>query len=45
MLFDQLELVCSMIVLDWDGDPAIAIELMAEQIEHFIKLGDPDSKS
>jgi|JI10StandDraft_1071094.scaffolds.fasta_scaffold22947_5 AcrR family transcriptional regulator len=44
MLFDQLELVCSMIVLDWDGDPAIAIELMAEQIEHFIKLGDPVSK-
>ena len=37
--------VCAMSVRDWDGDPAIAIELMAEQIEHFAALGDPDSKS
>ncbi len=45
MLFDQLELLCSMIVLDLDGEPAIAIELMAEQIEHFIRLGDSGANS
>jgi AcrR family transcriptional regulator len=39
MLFDQLELVCSMIALDWDADSDIAIDLMAEQIEHLISLG------
>lgn|GEM_PF-2142511 len=39
MLFDQLELLCSMIALDWDADSDIAIDLMAEQIEHFIELG------
>jgi len=38
-LFDQLELLCSMIALDWDADSDIAIDLMAEQIEHFIELG------
>ena len=39
MLFDQLEFVCSTLALGWDIDPLIAIEVMAEQIEHFINLG------
>lgn len=38
MLLDQLELLCSMIALDWDGESDIAIDLMAEQIAHFIHL-------
>jgi len=39
MLFDQLELVCSMIALDGYVDPKIAIELMAEQIQRFMQIG------
>ncbi len=39
MLFDQLELVCSMIALDGYVDSKIAIELMAEQVQRFIQIG------
>jgi AcrR family transcriptional regulator len=39
MLFDQLELVCSMIALDGYVDPKIAIDLMAEQIQRFMQIG------